>query len=101
MSLANVLAGLNVGTAVLAIIFAGAFLASVGFVSWAVDMVATWFESPDSVGEGTDDHTAMLNDQGRRDASEAVCDACGTLLAGDELVRALNLGECPNCGEEP
>lgn len=99
MTLDNLLAGFNVGTAITAIIAGGALLIAVGFVAWAVDLVATFFENRDSYAEGTADQHEAINDAGARDASEHECSNCATVLAGVELVDALGEGSCPHCGE--
>lgn len=94
----DILAGLNVGTAVGAILGAGLLVASVGFALWACDIVASFFEDED---EDNDNPSEVTNQRAVSLGMEFECEECGCLLGGDEGARAIAQGICPACGSEP
>jgi hypothetical protein len=99
MTLDSILAGLSVQSAVAAIIAAGVLVASVGFTLWAVDMVATFFESSDSAEEGTDEHWRAEHERSISMGDEVECENCGVILGSDAAIHAQQVGYCPKCGE--
>ncbi len=94
----NILAGLNVGTAVGAIVGAGGLIAVVGFTLWAADWVASFFEDED---DDNDNPAEVTNNRAVSLGIEFECEECGCLLGGDEGARAIAQGICPACGSEP
>lgn len=97
MTFDSILAGLSALTAVQAIVGAGILMAAVGFALWAVDVVATFFESDDSTLT-SEEAEAMIRERGVLDGDEGQCSDCDYWLSGDELIHALNNGYCPKCG---
>lgn len=94
----NILADLNVATAIAAIVGAGSFIVALGFTAWACDIVASFFEDED---DDNDNPSEVTNQRAVSLGIEFECEECGCLLGGDEGARAIAQGECPACGSEP
>lgn len=93
-----VLQGLNVSSAIFAIVGAGLLVVTVGFALWAVDMVASFFEEPDDWSDAADSDERQAQDINT--GCEVECSSCATLLGSDAAIAAVLNGYCPKCGED-
>lgn len=94
----DILANLNVSTAVLAIIAAGLLIASVGFALWAVDVFATFYDDADDPERSLDDHYNAQFDADIASGVEVECPECGYPMSPDMAIHAVHNGYCPKCG---
>lgn len=94
----NILLGLNVASAVAAIIGAGVLLAAAGFALWVTDVLVTFFDAPDDWSDDSPDDAIYAQDVAS--GCELECASCGSLIGSDLAVAALADGSCPSCGDE-
>lgn len=96
--LGDVLAALSVLSAVLAIVGAGALVASLGFAWWAADIVATFFESRDSKSNDGDPAARLQRQFDVSDGEGLDCPHCNYPMSHDTTLHAIYNGYCPKCG---
>lgn len=96
----DILAGLNISTAVLAIIGAGFLVGTVGFGLWAVDVLATFFDDPDDPDRESDDSDRSHYEADLAAGVAVDCPSCGYPMTSDAAMHAIHNGYCPKCGED-
>lgn len=99
MDYSDLVSGLNVGSAILAIMGAGALIIAVGFAGWLTDMIAGWFDSHDDSDE-EDEQFVDVNGAERWGEDVVECLSCGWYPEDeDSFLHAVHQGYCPKCGE--